>query len=87
MAEAIECGICLDLLSSKVETIGMNLTLEEGEYKTSFKNPHNGEDIYIIYDPSHMIKLVRNTLGDQGTIFHGQDTIEWEYFINLVDFS
>lgn len=67
--------------------LGISLRLEGNEYKTSFKNPHNGEDIYIIYDPSHMIKLVRNILGNQKVIFCGKHKIEWKFFISLVEFS
>lgn len=68
--------------------LGADLVLDkENEYKTSFKNPHDDSDIYIIYDPSHMIKLVRNTLGNQLVIFDGDTKIEWKYFINLVEFS
>lgn len=43
-------------------------------------NPHNGEEIMIILDPPHMIKLIRNCIGTKKTLYHGEKKIEWKYF-------
>ena len=31
----------------------------------SFKHPTSGEDVYIVLDACHMIKLLRNCLGEK----------------------
>ena len=38
-----------------------------------------GEPINILLDPSHMIKLVRNTLGDYKVLKHEKQEIKWQY--------
>lgn len=58
-----------------------------GEYKTHFINKFNGEKIYIILDPSHAIKLIRNTLGSVKNIYEGKNVIKWQYFEDLVSYS
>lgn len=67
--------------------LGTELEVENGEYVTHFLNSYNGEKVYIIFDPSHMIKLVRNALGTLGTIYEGKEQIKWKYLIDLVDVS
>lgn len=68
--------------------LGVKLELVDGDFKSYFINPFNGEKIYIILDPSHAIKLVRNTLGNCETIYDENDEeISWKYLINLVNFS
>lgn len=69
------------------EQLGAKFNEEDGNYITSFKNPVDGSNVYTQYDPSHLEKLVRNTLGNQQTIYHGEDKIEWKYFIALVNIS
>lgn len=53
--------------------------------KSFFLNPTNKEKIYIILDACHMVKLVRNTLGDWG-ILHDSNgkIIKWAVFNELV---
>lgn len=67
--------------------LGADFKNEDGNYITHFKNPHDGSDIYIMYDPSHMEKLIRNTLGNVGVLFFDNIKIEWKYFEELVNFS
>lgn len=67
--------------------LGANFTATDGNYVTSFPNPIDGSNVYTQYDPSHLEKLVRNTLGQQGTIYHERDKIEWKYFVALVNVS
>lgn len=43
--------------------LGANLNATNGNFKTYFSNPHDGSKIYVIFDPSHMVKLLRNVLG------------------------
>lgn len=41
--------------------------------------------ISLVLDPPHMLKLVRNCLGDKGHIVDGDNRdISWEYFVRLV---
>lgn len=40
--------------------------------------------IYIFFDASHMIKLVRNRLCAKEVLYDGGNEICWEYFVNLV---
>lgn len=78
-------GYSSNALMSK--QLGANFTEKNGEYKTFFINPHNDRKMYIMYDPSHMEKLVRNILGSLKTLYAGEDKIEWKYFVELVKFS
>lgn len=44
-------------------------------------NPYDNEEILIILDPPHMIKLIRNCIGTLKTLYHVDGTkIEWKYF-------
>lgn len=60
-----------------------------GDFPTPFfKSPYNGDNVYIIYDPSHMEKLVRNCLGDYKILYDGDNNkIEWKYFVLLEKIS
>jgi len=50
-----------------------------------FPHPVTKEDICIFLDPAHILKLVRNTLGDYGVLYDADDKpIEWRYFKDLV---
>lgn len=54
--------------------------------KPYFINTNNNEKIHVILDACHMIKLVRNTLGDLGTLIDGEGNfIKWDYFKHLVN--
>ncbi|CAH1974406.1 unnamed protein product [Acanthoscelides obtectus] len=64
--------------------LGANLTFPGT--KPFFINSLNNEKIHIILDACHMIKLVRNTLGDYGVLKDGGGKdIRWEYFKRLVN--
>lgn len=67
--------------------LGTELKLVDGDFQNYFINPYDGRKIQILLDPSHAIKLVRNTLGNIGTIYEGVNKIEWKYLVELVDFS
>lgn len=54
------------------------------EIDPSFKVSNN--DVVIIPDPSHMLKLIRNTLGEKGPITNAQGgTISWDYVKFLLE--
>lgn len=66
------------------DILGANFKAKDGNYITHFKNPHDNDIVYIMYDPSHCQKLIRNTIGNVGTIFAGKDKVEWKFFQELV---
>lgn len=60
--------------------------LQYPDLKPTFQLPSSKENIHIILDPCHMIKLLRNTLGDWGTLFDpNNQPIKWIYFKELVN--
>nr|CAH7716790.1 unnamed protein product [Callosobruchus chinensis] len=54
--------------------------------KTHFTDPEIGDDVFIFLDPSHMIKLVRNTFGSQEYLTDNDNNIiDWTFLEKLVD--
>ncbi|CAH1981929.1 unnamed protein product [Acanthoscelides obtectus] len=54
--------------------------------KTFFTYPVTGSDVFIILDPCHMIKLVRNTFGSQKYLIDQDgNQIDWNFLSKLVD--
>ena len=54
---------------------------------TKFKHPVTGEDVFVILDACHMLKLARNALAFLGTFSSSDDDpIQWRFFhaLNLV---
>lgn len=44
--------------------------------------------VQIMYDNSHMIKLIRNALGNNRTLYNGSNSkIEWKFINELVEFT
>ena len=69
---------------STFETLGCKLSGTYDQMKTSFKHPTTGEDVYIILDPCHMLKLARNALGHLGSFVDGDgNKIKWHYIEEL----
>lgn len=67
--------------------LGANFRDQCGNYNSFFPHPIDGSKVYIMYDPSHMEKLIRNTLGNVRILLDGDKKIEWKYFEDLVQFS
>lgn len=65
--------------------LGANFKSESGNYTTHFTHPSDGSKVCIMYDPSHMEKLIRNTLGTVKTLYSGRKKIQWKYFESLVE--
>lgn len=59
------------------------------DLKSYFKHSVTQNTVHIIYillDPCHMVKLLRNTLGDWGLLFNSNnEAIKWNYFKKLVN--
>nr|CAI5852337.1 unnamed protein product [Callosobruchus analis] len=54
--------------------------------KPYFTNPVTGDKVYIFLDPSHMIKLVRNSFGSQKYFTDmTENQISWDYLVKLLD--
>lgn len=68
--------------------LNANIIGNPNNFVTEITNPFNQKPIRIVYDPSHMIKLVRNTLGRKQIIYDGSNRkIEWKYFEYLEKFN
>ena len=51
---------------------------------SKFKHPTAAEDVFVIADPCHMLKLSRNALAHLGTIIDNEgEKIQWEHFQQL----
>lgn len=70
------------------ELLGANLAVDSSQFQSFFLNPVDGEKIYLIFDPCHMEKLLRNTLGIKKTIYdHKNEKVEYKYFEALHKYS
>lgn len=90
------CGIKISNLTfdglatniSMCSQLGANLDVMSHDFQPFFKNPINNENIYVVLDPCHMAKVVRNTLASKGELFDDQNNkIEWRYIELLREFS
>jgi len=64
--------------------LGCKLDVLTYEFVTSFKHPLADYNVSLFLDPCHMLKLVRNTLGDKKSVVDGSgDIIKWDYITNL----
>ena len=64
--------------------LGCKLDVLTDEFVTSFKHPLADYNVSLFLDPCHMLKLVRNTLGDKKSVVDGSgDIIKWDYITNL----
>jgi hypothetical protein len=64
--------------------LGANFEVDTLHFKPFIINPANSQKIFVIWDPSHMIKLTRNVLGDKKIIVDGNGGhILWEHICQL----
>lgn len=65
--------------------LGANLNASSDEFQPYFPNPFdNSKIIYIIADPSHMLKLMRNLLGNHKILLDdNENKIKWSFFDDL----
>lgn len=83
---AIICSVTFDGLVSNpsmCDRLGANLNVHSPEFKPYMDI--DGHAVYVIFDPSHMQKLVRNILAEKKVLFdvNGR-SIEWEFIRKLV---
>lgn len=74
-------NLTLDGTSKNLATvISLGCKLDPcNKLQTYFKHPENHKNIYVFLDPCHMLKLVRNTLGELKTIEWGKEYVDWKY--------
>ena len=66
---------------STFEQLGYRFGTTFDSFETKFQHPTTGEDVFIIADPCHMLKLARNASAFIGTIIHKEgEEIQWNYF-------
>lgn len=80
----------LKVLAVIFDGLGQNFTVcrllgASFEFQKNFHpyilNPYNGEEVLIILDPPHMVKLIRNCIGNKKTLYHTDGTkIEWKFY-------
>ena len=66
------------------EILGCNFNGSYDEMTTSIIHPTTGEEVFIILDPCHMLKLARNALAHLGTIVDAEgNAIRWQHIEEL----
>lgn len=62
--------------------LGSNVR-DADNYKPYFSLPGDERKIYLIIDPSHLLKLARNILGNNKIMYYGDGKIDWNFFESL----
>ena len=66
------------------EILGCQFSGNYESIKSSFENPATKEDVFVILDPCHMLKLARNALADKGSFIDGDgNIIRWKHIEEL----
>ena len=68
---------------STFKALGCHFGHTYDSISTAFKHPVTGEDVFVVLDACHMLKLARNALAFLGTICTSDDRIEWKFFNRL----
>lgn len=91
-----ECGIKISNLTfdglidnlTMCRALGADLDVTSPNFQPFFENPYDKSRIYIVLDPCHMEKLVRNTLGNKNVFYDdNDDQIKWSHFVELEKIS
>jgi hypothetical protein len=53
--------------------------------KPYFPHPKSGDNVFILFDACHMLKLARNLLGDYSIIKSPDGVVRWSHLANLQD--
>lgn len=65
--------------------LGCNFTTPQS-LQTHFPHPITTEPVYFMLDPCHLLKLIRNTLGDYKCIINpAKERVKWKYIVALHD--
>lgn len=81
-------NLCFDGLTANATMCEMLGCSFKDEIKPYFTSTINNRPIYVIFDPSHMLKLLRNTIGNRKALFDEKgQKIDWNHFIALEKYS
>lgn len=82
-------SVTFDGLSANLATVqNLGASISPENLKNTFPHPVTQENVCVLLDVSHMIKLVRNTLATKGSIFdQNGGMIRWDFFRDLADFQ
>ncbi|GBM79369.1 hypothetical protein AVEN_32978-1 [Araneus ventricosus] len=61
--------------------LGANITANN--LVNFFPHPVTSNPIYVILDACHMLKLVRNCLASKGSLYDGENLVNWKYITEL----
>lgn len=62
----------------------LGASFKRNDFRPYFTLPNDDKKIYIILDPSHMIKLARNCIGNNKILIDPNNSeIRWSYFVRL----
>lgn len=64
----------------------LGASFEMDNFKPEFILPGQEQKTYIILDPSHMLKLARNCVGNHNLILENGEEIKWKYFQKLEEY-
>lgn len=65
-------------------TLGCQISAGDAEFKSFFKHPVTLDPVVVFLDPCHMLKLVRNTIGDKKTLVDDSNCfVNFEYIVKL----
>lgn len=75
-------NVTFDGLSANISMCKLlGASFDKNDFRPHFYYPEATDKTYIILDPSHMLKLIRNTIGKMKVIYDDNDEkIEWKYF-------
>ena len=66
------------------EILGCSFCCTYNDMKTTFTHPTTGEEVYVILDPCHMLKLARNAMAHLGTFVDDEGhLVQWKYVEEL----
>lgn len=94
--EIIEAITACDVrvMNLTFDGLGSNVTMcnsfganfQKNDFRPYFTLPKDKRKIYIIFDPSHMIKLARNCIANNKVLIDIDGRIRWTYFVRLEKF-
>ena len=63
----------------------LGVSLDPYNFKPWIKLSESSEKVHVLLDPVHMLKLIRNSLGELRVLKYGHQLIKWEYIVKLND--
>lgn len=81
-------SITFDGLATNISMCNLlGASFSQDDFRPYFCYPSETQKTYIILDPSHMIKIVRNTIGRNKILYDDEnEKIEWKYFEQLENY-